>query len=90
MRRTHCAASELTPACSARRGRLSHALAGTLISSALVALAGSVLIALCPGPAEDWGFWFGIGIVTYAVALLVHGSLFHWRLFANAKRPSEE
>lgn len=76
----------------ARKSQLRHALAGVLLSAFFIALSGLVLLVLSPDPSEDWGCWFAIGILTYALAIALHGSAFCFRIFKMAKSqnaPSE-
>ncbi|MFA5205538.1 MAG: hypothetical protein WC708_14175 [Lentisphaeria bacterium] len=68
----------------ARKQRLMPALFWVFLSSSFIILAGVVLIGLCPDPERDWGFWYGVGIVVYGVAIMLHGSLYFWRLFKRA------
>ena len=70
----------------ARRGKLSHALVAVLSGALFIVLAGLVLWYLYPGTRDGWGFWFGIGIMLYGVIILLHGSLYYWRLFKTAKQ----
>jgi len=67
----------------ARRGRVSHAIAGVWASSLFLAAAGGVIMLFYP-TTEDWGFWLAIGIVGYGVAIGVHGTFFFVRLFKRA------
>ena len=64
-----------------RRTTLGRALAGVLASSVFIALAGATLLYLAPDPQRDWGFWFACGIFAYALALVLHRSLYFIRLF---------
>lgn len=68
----------------ARKSKLSHALLGTAASSFFVALAGGSVLLFYPEPSEDWGYWLGLGIVLYAGAIWIHGTLFMVRLFRRA------
>ena len=56
----------------------------TLISLALPPLFFTVLAGLLvlfyPDPVRDWGYWFALGLVTYALAMLVYGPLSFFRL----------
>jgi hypothetical protein len=47
--------------------------------AAFVGLAG-VLLATWSETFE-WGYWFGIGIILYALAIAIHGASFYLRLF---------
>ncbi len=68
----------------AARSRLSHALAGLLVSILFIVLLGCVIWFLYPDPAEDLAFWFGAGIVAYGLVLAFHGTLSFIRLFKEA------
>jgi hypothetical protein len=70
----------------ARTTKLTHALAGVLVSAMFIALAGLVLLYLAPDPSVDWGYWYGIGILSYAFVVGFYGSIYVWRLFGNARR----
>jgi len=69
----------------ARRSRLSHALAPTIVAAVFHALIGLILLLLSPDPTRDWGYWFGVGFLVYAFAIGLYGSLFFIRLFRKAK-----
>jgi hypothetical protein len=71
---------------AARRGRRAAALAFTWAASAVLALLGSLLMDLS-GP-EAWGYWFGFGIVVYALAIALHGTSFIVRIFRQAGAPA--
>lgn len=73
----------------ARKGKRSHAILCTIVSSLFTVLAGLVLWYLAPDPNADWGYWFAMGIVLYGVAMLVHGTLYYWRLFSKAQQAGE-
>jgi hypothetical protein len=73
----------------ARRSKLSHALAATLVSSVFIAVIGFILLLLSPDPSKDWGFWFALGFLTYAFAVGFYGSLFFIKLFRKARRIEE-
>jgi len=70
----------------ARTTKLAHALAGVLVSALFIAMAGLVLLFLAPNPSVDWGFWYAIGILTYAFVVGFYGSIYVWRLFQTARR----
>lgn len=70
----------------ARKGKLAPALAGTIVSALFIATAGAVLVFLSPDPSRDWGWWFGIGILSYAFMMGFYGSLYFIKLFRSAKR----
>lgn len=56
-------------------------LGSVLGSAALIALTGICLLIFYPSP--SWGWYFALGILTYAGALAVHGFTFTKRLLAN-------
>jgi hypothetical protein len=72
----------------ARRSRLSHALLGIAASAFFVALAGATILLFYPSP-EEWGFWLGLGVLFYAGAVWLYGTLAMVRLFRRAARPPE-
>ena len=69
----------------ARRSKLSHALLALFGSCFFVALTGVVLALLSSAGGERWGCWFGMGLVVYASAIALHGSLWFRRLFRTAR-----
>ena len=71
---------------AARSGKLSHAIAGLLVSQMFLAIVGLLLLALSPDPAADWGFWIALGILTYVFAMTLHGCLFLRRIFRAARQ----
>jgi hypothetical protein len=73
---------------AARKSKLSHALIGVAASSFFIALAGATILLFYPAPA-NWGFWLGFGVVSYAVAVWFHGTLWMIRLFRRAALPRE-
>lgn len=70
----------------ARASKLSHALAGTLVSALFIALVGLALMFLSPDPTKDWGYWFAIGLLAYAFVVAFYGCLSLVRLFKIARR----
>jgi hypothetical protein len=74
----------------ARRSRLSHALAPTIVAAVFTALVGLVLLLVSPEPARDWGYWFALGFLAYAFVIGFYGSLFFIRLFRKAKGSGEQ
>lgn len=70
----------------ARKSKLSHAIAGTIVSASFLALAGLVLLYLAPDPDHDWGYWFALGLILYAIIIGLYGSLFFRRIFKAARR----
>lgn len=71
----------------ARKSKRSHALLGVTASSSFIALAGGTILLFYPAPTRDWGFWLGIGVLSYAVAVLVYGTLAVIRVFRRAALP---
>lgn len=67
---------------AAARTRRRTALGFVLSSGALAMLAGVVLMWLSGVP--SWGYWFGVGIASYGLAIAGHGSAFVVRLFRRA------
>src|SRR5262249_10480974 len=47
----------------AAKSSLSHALTPLIFVGGFMATIGFVLLLLCPDPAKDWGYWFGIGFL---------------------------
>lgn len=74
----------------ARQTRLSQALIPTWLAALFIALIGLVLLLLSPDPNQDWGFWFGIGFLSYALVVALYGSLFFVRLFRRAHANRED
>ena len=73
----------------ARKSRLSVALAGVAASGGFVILAGLVLWFL--SPPEQWGHWFGLGVMLYGFVVALYGSLHYVRIFRKARQlPAEE
>lgn len=70
---------------AARKGKLRVALLGVVLSSFFVGLSGFVLTYLSWEPEISWGFWFGLGIISYSLAMLVHGTTFFVRIYKKAK-----
>lgn len=68
----------------ARKSRLSHALVAVAMSAFFVALAGGTILLFYPNPSEDWGFWIGLGVITYSGVVALYGSLWMVRLFRQA------
>lgn len=73
----------------ARRSKLSHAIMGSIVSALFIALVGLVLLLLCPDQMRDWGFWFGVGLLTYAFIIGFYGSLYFVRLFRSVREQTE-
>jgi hypothetical protein len=74
----------------ARRSKLSHALAGTIVSALFIAMVGLVLLFLCPNPGTDWGYWIGWGVLTYAFVVGFYGSLSFIRIFRMARKEKQK
>ena len=68
---------------TARRGSMSRAVAGILVSASFTALAGVVLMIL--SSERTWGYPFGIGIVTFAIVQVYFGVLSYRRIFRLAR-----
>jgi hypothetical protein len=70
----------------ARSGKLSHAIAGVLVSQMFLALVALLLLFLSPNPWVDWGFWIAMGMLTYVLAMALYGCLFVRRIFLAAQQ----
>ena len=69
---------------AASRGRRRVALGFIQAGAAHVALAGLVLMWL--STPSQWGYYSGLGVLTYGLVVAIHGSLFVVRLFRRAGR----
>ena len=69
-----------------QKSKLSRAIIGVLVSSALMFLLGFVLWFLSPDPEKDWGYWFGLGIICYSFVIALYGSIYFVKLFRKARR----
>jgi hypothetical protein len=67
----------------AQRSRLWHAVLPIVVSSLFMLVAGVLMVELSGGPEVDWGYWFGLGIVLYAIVMAVYGVRFQVRLFKS-------
>lgn len=67
-----------------RRGTLKIAVLFVWAAAACIA-APAVLLMWLSGPTQ-WGFYFGAGVITYALAIAIHGSSSLRRLFRKAAR----
>jgi hypothetical protein len=67
----------------ARQSRFPVALASVLASAVLMALTGLVILVFHPR-SSAWGFWIGLGVVTYGLVIAIHGSISTRRLFREA------
>jgi hypothetical protein len=74
----------------AGKSKLSHALAGTIVSALFIAMVGLVTLFLCPNPGTDWGYFIGWGILTYAFVVGFYGSLSFIRIFKMARKKNEQ
>ncbi|MFP4379387.1 MAG: hypothetical protein ACLFUS_02705 [Candidatus Sumerlaeia bacterium] len=70
----------------ARRANFGFVVLSIWGSAFFVLLAGAVLVFLAPDPNNDWAFWFGMGIITYGAAMLIHGSLAYFKLFRKIRQ----
>ena len=70
----------------ARKSKLSDALLGLAASTFFVALAGGTILLFYPSE-EEWGFWLGLGVLVYAGAKCLYGTLALMRLFRRAALP---
>ena len=68
----------------ARQSRLSRALLTVAASSFFSTLAGGVVLFFCWNPTNDWGFWVGLGVVIYGIAMGMYSALWMVRLFRRA------
>lgn len=73
----------------ARRSKFSHALAIQLSASFFILVAGTVTIFLCDDPDHNWGYWIGMGIITYGVAMAFYGTISTIKLFRRVKKERE-
>ena len=74
----------------ARKGSMRGSLLGTWASAAFIALQGSVLIFFYPNQ-DQWAFWFGCGILLYALIIALWGTVYTVRLFRSleSQTPAE-
>ena len=70
----------------ARKAKPLHMLGGFVAASLFVLMLGATQATLSGGPSEDWGYWFGLGILTYGFAILVYGPIAYRRFFRQAKK----
>lgn len=70
------------------KSKFSHVLFGILMSSFFIVLTGLVLLFLCPDT-QNWGHWFGEGIVLYGFVVALYSSLYFRKLFKKARNFSE-
>ncbi len=61
--------------------KLSHAILSTWSSALFVGLAGLLLMLLSPDPRAAWGYWFGMGLLVYALVVAIFRTLFFISLF---------
>ncbi len=69
----------------ARKVKLSHVIASFLASFFFLLLAGIVLLYLSYGP-DNWGWWYAIGMITYAVACSLHALVYVVRMVKTARK----
>jgi hypothetical protein len=70
---------------AASRGSLRTTLSMLAVATLFFCLAGLLLLYLSDGE-ESLEYWFGLGMLVYAVAVGGHGSIFVTRLFRRARR----
>ena len=68
---------------AASRAKRSSALMLVLASASCPTFVGSLLMWFS-GSETEWGYWFGLGIALYGVAIALHGSSFVFQLFREA------
>jgi hypothetical protein len=75
---------------AARRRSFGEALLYGFAEAAFLTLAAGVLMVLSGGP-RRWAFLFGLGVLGYAIAILVHRTAYLRRIFRLAREtpPSE-
>lgn len=75
---------------AARRRSFREAFLCCLAEAAFLTLAAAVLMVLSGGP-RRWAFLFGLGVLAYAIAILVHRTAYLRRIFrlAREKPPAE-
>jgi hypothetical protein len=64
------------------RSRPRHALVGVIASAGFMATTGTVLVWFYPSP-DEWAYYFGLGICTYAAVIAIYGSLWVRKVFAE-------
>ena len=69
---------------AARRSRPIEAILPICVSAGFIMLTGLVVLLFYPRPSTDWGFWIGVGIILYGVAIAFYGTLSVRRLFRQA------
>ena len=74
----------------AANSKLSHALAGIIVSASFIAMLGLVLLFLCPNPDADWGYWIGWGVLAYAFVIGFYGSLSFIRIFRKVRKEKKK
>jgi hypothetical protein len=70
---------------AAMRGSLATVLSMLGIATAFFILAAALLLYISEG-SESLEYWFGIGMILYALTVGIHGSLFAARLFRKARQ----
>lgn len=69
-----------TALATAARAHVGPTLAVLMLPPLIFAVLAAVLMLFYPDPARDWGYWFALGILTYALALFIYGPLNFFRL----------
>ena len=68
----------------ARKAKPLYAMGGLVVASLFIVLLGATQMMLSGNPSECWGYWFGLGILTYGFAMLIYGPLAYRRFFKQA------
>ena len=64
----------------ASRAKLGPSLFFILLPAFFMSLLGGTIIIFYPNPDHYWGFYFGVGVLAYAIVLAIYGPLFFLRL----------
>ena len=67
------------------KAKLSEALLGNGASALLVIAAGLVLWLIRLNPDPELPFWFGLGLISYGLAIGIYGAAFQFRLFRRRR-----
>lgn len=73
----------------AKKSKRSLALSCIWGSSFFTILAGSSLVFLSLDPKHNWGYWFGIGIISYGFVVALHSWSFFSKLFKKVEQESK-
>lgn len=65
---------------SAARARVRPTLISLALPPFFFALLAGLLILIYPDPVHDWGYWFALGLLAYALALLIYAPLSFLRM----------